>query len=91
MEVLIVKLLVKLGMPEAGLKGHEVPEGSPPVQERLTERAGPPSRVTVMVVEPELPWSTVIPPELEIEKSNICTFTVVEWDSEPAVPVTVTE
>jgi hypothetical protein len=87
----IVSELVKVGEPEGGRKEHEAPDGSPPTQERLTDIDGPPSKVTFIVLEPEPPWNMVIVPEFEMEKSKIWTETATEWDSEPLVPVIVTE
>src|SRR5712691_2641579 len=90
-EAATVSKLVKVGDPEGGRKEHEAPDGSPPIQERLTDIDDPPSNVTFIVVEPEPPWTTVIAPEFEIEKSKTWRETTTEWDSEPLVPVTVTE
>ena len=90
-EAVIVSELVKVGEPEGGRKEHEVSDGSPPTQERLTGIDGPPSNVTSIVLEPEPPWTMVIVPEFEMEKSKIWTETATEWDSEPLTPVKVTE
>jgi len=54
-EVLTVKVLVKVGLPDAGLKLHDAPEGRPLVQDRLTDCDCPPVNVTVIVLEPEPP------------------------------------
>jgi hypothetical protein len=77
-EAVIVSELVKVGEPDGGRKEHEAPAGSPPVQERLTDIDGPPSKVTFIIPEPELPWTMVIAPEFEIEKSKIWTETATE-------------
>ena len=69
-EVVIVRELVKLGEPVGGRKEHEAPDGSPPTHERLTDIDGPPRRVTFIVEDPGLPWTTAIPPEFEMEKSK---------------------
>ena len=67
----MVSALVKVGRPEFGLKEQDAPAGSPALQERPTDEECPPSRVTEIELDPELPWTIVIPPEFAIEKSNI--------------------
>lgn len=54
--MVIVNVLVKVGLPEGGLKPvHEAPDGSPAVQDKLTDCVEPLSKVTVIVFEPEPP------------------------------------
>ncbi len=72
-DVLTVSMLVApevVGVSEAGLKLHEAPEGRPEVHERVTLWLTPTLRVAVIVLEPDAPWVTVMPPELEREKSK---------------------
>lgn len=52
---LTVRTLEKEGLPLAGAKLHEAPEGKPDVQDRLTLWVDPPVSVAVMVLEPESP------------------------------------
>ena len=72
LDVLIVKVLEKVGFSEDGInEEQEAPEGRLPVQDRLTDCVEPLVNVTVTVFEPDEPWVTVIPPELDIEKSKL--------------------
>ena len=58
---------------------------------KLTVPLNPPSGVTVIVLEPELPWTIATVVGLAVSaKSWTKTVTVVWWLSEPLVPVTVT-
>jgi len=68
-EVEMVKVEEKVGLPDCGLKEAEAPEGRPEA-ERLTVCVEPLSKVAVIVVEPEEPADTLIPPLLVNEKSN---------------------
>jgi hypothetical protein len=68
--VLTVKVLVKVGLPDGGLTLHDAPEGSP-VHDKPMACVEPLVKVTVILLEPELPCVTVIPPELESEKSKL--------------------
>jgi hypothetical protein len=54
-EVLIVKVLEKVGLPDEGLKLQEAPEGRTLVQDKLTDCVEPLVKVAVIVFEPELP------------------------------------
>jgi hypothetical protein len=54
-EVLIVKVLEKVGLLDGGLKLHEVPAGSPLVQDKLTDCVEPLNKVAVIVFEPDKP------------------------------------
>ena len=65
--MVMVKVLENVGLPEAGLKLQDAPEGRPPVHERVTNWAMPVCRVAVIVFEPELPWATVIPSKSDNE------------------------
>jgi hypothetical protein len=55
LDVMTVKELEKGGLPEAGLKLHDAPVGSPLVHDKLTDCVEPVCRVVVIVFEPELP------------------------------------
>jgi hypothetical protein len=63
----MVRVLENVGLPDAGLKPQDAPEGTPPVQERVTDWAVPVCRLAVIVFNPELPCVTVIPPEFDNE------------------------
>ena len=67
--VLMVRVLVNVGLPEAGLKAHDAKVGRPLHEEgeRVTDCVVPVSRVAVILFEPELPCATVIPPEFDNE------------------------
>jgi hypothetical protein len=88
--VLIVRVLEKLGNPEAGLNEQEALEGRP-VQERPTDCDEPLVKPAVIVLDPAKPGPTLMPPEAEREKSKACTDNVncVVWVCPPPVPVTV--
>lgn len=72
-DVVIVRVLVNCGLPDAGLKLHEAPEGSPPEQDKLTVCDCPLVKVTETVLEPDPPCTTSITPELETKKPNVAT------------------
>lgn len=58
---------------------------------RLTLPVNPPSGVTWMLLDPELPWTIVTLVGLAVTvKSWTKTMTLVMWLSEPAAPVIVT-
>jgi len=90
-EVLMVHVLVNVGLPDPGLK--DVEKGRPDT-ERLTLWVVPETRVTVIVLEPELPCVAVIPPLLLKEKSKggagvTFKLNAVVRVKPPPVPVTV--
>ena len=68
-DVLTVRMLVKGGFPEDGLNAATAPMGSPDA-DNVTVWAVPPTRLTVIVLDPDPPCVTPIPPELDKEKSN---------------------
>ena len=75
-EVLMVRVAEKvgealqLGVPmQPPLKEAEAPAGSP-LTERVTGWVFPLTKLTVIVLDPELPCMTVMPPEFDNEKSN---------------------
>jgi hypothetical protein len=65
-----VNVLEKVGRAEAGLNEHDAPDGNPEAQESWTDSDGPLSKLTVILFPPEPPWATLMPPELDIEKSR---------------------
>ncbi len=68
--VLTVSWLLKVGSPEDGLKEQVTPVGRVPVQARVTDWVAPPSKFAIIVLVPEEPWVTVMPPELLRAKSK---------------------
>ena len=74
-EVAIVHVLENVGLPETGVNDVVAPDGSPEA-ERVTVSAKPLVKVIVILLEPETPRTTVIPPLLPREKSNGGGFTV---------------
>lgn len=78
----MVNVLEKVGEPDGELKPHDAPAGNPE-HIRLTDWAGPFTKLTVIVIDPELPCTTVIPPAFEV---------LPEFDkrkSKPAGPLTL--
>lgn len=62
----MIKVSVNGGVPDAEL--HDTPEGNGPfalLQDSVTGSAGPLTRLTVIVIEPELPRATEMPPRFE--------------------------
>jgi hypothetical protein len=88
-EVLIVRVLEKVGFPEIGLKLQEAPEGRPLAQDKPTDCVEPLVKVTVMITEPDEPRVTVIAPELDSEKSKFAVNVPLPMSPVEA-PVTVT-
>jgi len=66
-EVLMVHVLVKVELPEEGLKEAEAPDGRPDA-ESVTVWVDPLVKVTVIVLELEPPCVTAMLPELLKEK-----------------------
>lgn len=54
-EVVMVRVLLNVGLPFAGLKPHEAPVGSPLEQDRETDCVDPLTSVVVMVFWPDAP------------------------------------
>ena len=69
-DVLIVRVLLNVGRSDWGLKRHEDSNGSPSVQDRLTDSGVPLTKLTVIVLDPEAPLVTVMGPEVDREKSK---------------------
>ncbi len=63
--VLIAKVLEKDGEPELGLNVHEASVGSP-LHEKVTGWEIPMSKVAVIVLDPDPPWTVLIRPEFVI-------------------------
>lgn len=66
----MTRKLEKVGVPDAGLKEHEAPPGSPLLHERLTDCNPQPVGLTLIALEPVAPCGAVMPPEAVTEKSN---------------------
>ena len=69
-DLFMVRLLENDGRPEAGLNEHEAPAGRLLEHDTLTDWGVPLRRLTVTVLDAELPWVARIAPEFEMEKSK---------------------
>jgi hypothetical protein len=68
-EVAIVNVLVKVGLPDCGLKDADAPEGRPET-DKDTGSVEPETRLAVIVMESDPPRVTVNPPPALKEKSK---------------------
>src|SRR5438876_3907530 len=87
-----VQVVVEPPQPEPPSNMAVAPLGSP-LTESVTDCAGPLTRVTVIVLDPELPGLTAIPPLFDKEKSKPLSTLRVNCnvsESAPATTSTVT-
>jgi hypothetical protein len=83
-----------VGVTDVGEKEHEAPVGNPDVHASVTASVVPDTRVAVVVIDPEAPFTTEIPPEFESEKTRggaltVSTKVVVLSASPVLAPLTV--
>ena len=87
--VLIVSVEVPEPVTDVGLKVAVIPDGALAVS--ATVPLKPPSEFIVIMLVPDVPWTTVMLVGLAVNvKSCTLTVTIALWDSELLVPVTVT-
>ena len=87
--VLIVSVDVPEPLTDVGLKVAVIPDGALAVS--ATVPLKPPSEFTVIILLPDVPWTTVMLVGLAVNvKSCTLTVTIALWDNAPLVPVTVT-
>jgi hypothetical protein len=97
-EVVRVKVDEHVGLHDPGENAAVAPVGRPEAAND-TDWEVPETRVAVIVLDTDCPWTTVLFPPLESEKSKVgggggggaftVNMKVVVWDREPATPVTV--